>query len=256
MKNDSYPPEDKSGISRRELIRGAASMGALGALGAGVSASAAPGDKESQLKKGAVIVFQGDSITDDGRKKDGVDAGANNTRGLGRGYVAMLAGSLHADYPSHELKIYNRGISGNKVPDLAARWDQDAINLKPDVLSIMVGVNDYWHTIAFGSKYKGTVADYETGYRHLIERTLTALPEVRLVICDPFTFRDWEKYKPYQAIAEKLASEFKLTYVPFQKAFAAIRATVAPNFWLWDGVHPTVPGAAQMARIWRQSTGL
>ena len=229
-------------------------MGALTALGVGTSASAAPEAKESNLKKGAVIVFQGDSITDEGRKKDVKDP--NDTNGLGRGYAAMAAGLLHADYPDHELKVYNRGTSGNKVPDLDARWKEDAVDLKPDILSIMVGVNDYWHTIAFGSKYKGTVSDYETGYRKLIERTQREIPGVRVVICDPFTFRDWEEYKPYQAVAEKLAGEFNLTFVPFQKTFDPLRETVEPKFWLWDGVHPTPPGHALMAKTWKAAVGI
>ena len=159
-----------------------------------------------------------------------------------------------------EIKAYcidfNRGTSGNKVPDLDKRWKEDVIDLKPDILSIMVGVNDYWHTIAFGKKYKATVEDYETGYRKLIERTLTELPGVRIVICDPFTFRDWEAYKPYQAVAEKLAAEFKLTFVPFQKTFDPLRKTVEPKFWLWDGVHPTSPGHCLMAKTWKDAVGI
>ena len=240
-------------FSRRSLIKGAAAIGAISALGLKASAQEVKPAKAT-LKKGAVIVFQGDSITDAGRKKEEIDA--NNTRGLGNGYAAMAAGLLHADYPEHGLQIHNRGISGNKVPDLAARWQEDAIDLKPDILSIMVGVNDYWHTIAFGSKYHGTVGDYETGYRALIERSQKAIPGVRLVICDPFTFRDWPEYKPYQAVAEKLAGEFKLTFVPFQKSFDPLRNTFAEKFWLWDGVHPTISGFALMAQTWRESVSI
>ena len=99
--------------------------------------------KKVRMKKDAVILFQGDSITDAGRKKD--DAGYNTSAVLGTGY-AMLAGAelLHKK-PSQNLKIYNRGISGNKVFQLAERWEKDCINLKPDVLSILIGVNDFWH---------------------------------------------------------------------------------------------------------------
>ncbi len=241
-------------LSRRKLLGGALSLGAVSVAGisSSVRAQEMNPTKAPALKQGAVLVFQGDSITDGGRKKQ--DLEANN--GLGNSHVAILAGLLHGEYPEHELKIYNRGISGNKVPDLAARWKEDVIDLKPDVLSIMVGVNDYWHTIAFGSKYKGTVADYENGYRDLIVRSQKEIPHVRIVICDPFTFRDWPAYKPYQGIAKKLADEFNLTYVPFQNAFDRLVTKIPGNFWLWDGVHPTSPGYAQMAKIWREAVGI
>jgi lysophospholipase L1-like esterase len=256
MKHIQTDTHTTSNISRRKLLGGAASLAAFTVLGGTASVQAENLAKKIKLKKGAVIIFQGDSITDEGRKKDGADADANKTRGLGRGYAAMAAGLLHADYPDHELKIYNRGISGNKVPDLDKRWKEDVIDLKPDIVSIMVGVNDYWHTIAFGKTYKATVEDYETGYRKLIERTLKEIPGVRIVICDPFTFRDWKAYKLYQAVAEKLAAEFKLTFVPFQKTFDPLRKTVSAKFWLWDGVHPTSPGHCLMAKTWKDAVGI
>lgn len=246
-------PSHPDHLSRRSLIKKAAPLGALGALGIQATAEEKPG-ATTKLKKGAVIVFQGDSITDEGRAKD--QKAPNDTKGLGRGYPAMAAGLLHAAYPNHELKVYNRGISGNKVPDLAARWQEDVIDLKPDILSIMVGVNDYWHTIAFGSKYKGTVEDYEKGYEELIARTLRELPGVRLVICDPFTFRDWPAYQPYRAVAAKLARKFKLTYVPFQEKLDPLRKAVSEQFWLWDGVHPTSPGHTVLAQSWCEAVGL
>lgn len=249
---------DASGarFSRRKLIGGVLSTGAASV--AGISGITRAADKQSTkletLKKGAVIVFQGDSITDGGRKREKLEA--NDTGGLGNSYAAILAGLLHADYPEHDLRVYNRGISGNKVPDLAARWKEDVIDLKPDLLSIMVGVNDYWHTIAFGSKYKGTTEDYEKGFRELIIRSQKEIPGVRIVICDPFTFRDWPNYAPYQKIAKKLAHEFKLNYVPFQDAFDKLGAGLPKSFWLWDGVHPTMPGYAQMAQVWREAIGI
>lgn len=111
---------------RRALIKKAASIGAISALGFKASVHEEK-PAATKLKKGAVILFQGDSITDQGRDKKETEA--NNTPGLGKGYPSMAAGLLHADYPEHELKIYNRGISGNKVLDLAARWQADVIDL-------------------------------------------------------------------------------------------------------------------------------
>ena len=243
-------------ISRRSLIQGVASLGALGALG--VSRSSA--QETTAVKapaKGSVILFQGDSITDAGRKKDVLDA--NNGKALGNGYPALAAGELLGAYPEAELKVFNRGISGNKVPDLAARWDADAIDLKPDILSILVGVNDLWHKFAFNTNYKGTVETYESGYRELLERTQKALPKTRIVICEPFTTRTSDDFKPlagYRAAAAKLAGEMKLTFVPFQSAFDNALKAAPAEFWLWDGVHPSPAGHALMVQAWREAVGI
>ncbi len=240
-------------LSRRKMIQSAAALGAAGALGLGASTAMAK-PTLGRLKKKSVILFQGDSITDAGRKREITEP--NRAEALGRGYPALVAGELLADYPDHDLQIYNRGISGNKIPDLAARWERDAIDLKPDILSIKIGVNDYWHTIAFGNKYKGTVDDYETGYRELIERTLNENRGVQIVICDPFTLRDWKEYKGYQRRAKKIADEFRLTWVDFQGAFDQALDAADSKFWAGDGVHPSTPGHALMAQTWRAAVGI
>lgn len=116
-------------ISRRQILGTAATLGALGAMNSLARAAAASPNKTA-LGKGAVIVFQGDSITDEGRKKELLEP--NDNKGLGKGYAAVIAGQVLLANPGMEIKCYNRGISGNKVPDLAARWDQDAVALKPD----------------------------------------------------------------------------------------------------------------------------
>ena len=243
-------------ISRRSLIHGAASIAALGTLSSN-SANADDAAGTRKLKPGSVILFQGDSITDAGRKKDQLEA--NNSAGLGKGYPALAAGELLVDHADLGLKIYNRGISGNKIPDLAARWQKDCIDLKPDILSILIGVNDLWHTFAFGSKYKGTVQTYEEGFRKLLEDTQKALPEVRIVICDPFTTRTSDAFKPladYREAANKLAKEFNLTVVPFQSEFDKAVKTAPAEFWLWDGIHPSPSGHALMAQAWRRAVGI
>jgi len=245
-----------SHLSRRSLIQGAASLATLSLLGSERSHARAV-DSPPKLGNGAVILFQGDSITDSGRLKS--DAEPNSERALGKGYAQMLAGEILHSHPDLGLKIFNRGISGNKVPDLAARWQADTIDLKPNVLSILIGVNDLWHTFAFGNKFKGTVKDYEDGYRSLLERTLKECPGVRIVICEPFTTRTSPEFKPladYAAVSKKLAAEMKLTFVPFQSVFdQAVKAAPAP-FWLGDGIHPTMAGYALMSRAWREAVGI
>lgn len=243
-------------FSRRAVIQGLAPFGALGALGAS-RPSAQETVAPKAPAKGAVILFQGDSITDAGRKKEVLDA--NNGKALGNGYPALAAGALLGAYPEAELKVFNRSISGNKVPDLAARWDADAIALKPDILSTLVGVNDLWHTFAFNTNSKGTIETYETGYRELLERTQKELPKTRIAICEPFTTRTSDDFKPlagYRAAAAKLAGEFKLTFVPFQSVFDKALKAAPSEFWLWDGVHPSPSGHALMLQAWREAVGI
>ena len=138
--------------------------------------------KKITLLKGQTILFQGDSITDAGRNKE--DMGFNTGRNLGSGYSVLAAASLLRRYASLDLKIYNKGISGNKVFQLAERWDKDCLDIKPDVLSILIGVNDIWHKL--NGRYDGTVKIYRKDYIALLERTKTALPDVKLIICEPF----------------------------------------------------------------------
>jgi len=246
-------------FSRRSFLQTTAMAGGGLAASSLLAAGQASGAEKGELASGAVILFQGDSITDAGRDKKG--GAPNNTQGLGRGYPNLIGGALLADYPDKKLTVYNRGISGNKVPDLAARWQPDAIDLKPNILSILIGVNDIWHKLS--GRYDGTVADYETGYRQLLQQTLEKLPGVRLVICEPFVLRcgavndDWfPEFDQRRAAANKLAEEFKLDRVPFQTVFDEAVKLAPPEYWAGDGVHPTLAGHSLMAKTWREGGGI
>jgi len=127
-------------LSRRTFLRTTAACGGVLAAGAAAPQTLAAGAGKTELGSGSVVLFQGDSITDAGRSRK--STGPNNFAALGRGYPLLLAAALTADHARLGLKVFNRGISGNKVPDLAARWQPDALDLNPDVLSILVGVND------------------------------------------------------------------------------------------------------------------
>ncbi len=148
--------------SRREFVLASAglSAAALAAIDAAAAEADMPRDK-SLIEPGQTILFQGDSITDAGRNKD--DSAANSQPALGNGYAWFSAAELLVDHPGDRLSIFNRGISGNKVYQLAERWQTDCLDLKPDVLSILIGVNDYWHKVKHG--YEGTLETYETDYR-------------------------------------------------------------------------------------------
>lgn len=210
--------------------------------------------KRSLIHKNQVILFQGDSITDAGRSRDNA-ATPNNRSALGSGYAWFAAAEMLVGRPQENLKIFNRGVSGNKVYQLAERWQADCLDLKPDVLSILIGVNDFWHTLSFN--YKGTVEIYEKDYRALLDRTLKALPNVKLVICEPFVLRcgnvndKWfPEFDNYRAAAKRVAQSFHATWVPFQSMFDEAAKIAPPEEWLKDGVHPTASGAALMADHW------
>jgi lysophospholipase L1-like esterase len=175
------------------------------------------------------------------------------------GYANHIASFLLAELPEKDLTIYNRGISGNKVFQLADRWEKDCLDLKPDVLSILIGVNDYWHFR--NGDYDGTPEIYERDFRDLLNRTLEALPDLKLIICQPFILtgttavdETWvEPFSAYQAIARKIADEFSALWVPFQEAFDRAVELAPPPYWAGDGVHPSMAGAQLMAKTWLEA---
>jgi lysophospholipase L1-like esterase len=244
-----------NGIHRRSFCKATVTTAVLGSL-TGVANAAARG-KASLIKKGSVVLFQGDSITDAGRSR--VDAAkANNHKAIGRGYSWVAAANMLTELPDHDLKIFNRGISGHKVHQLAGRWEKDCFSLKPDVLSILIGVNDIWHHL--NGNYEGTVATYEADYRKLLKRTINFLPDVKLVICEPFVLRCGavtEKWFPefdkFRVAAKKISNEFKTHFVPFQSVFDQATTIAPPEHWAKDGVHPSSNGAALMAHFWLKS---
>jgi len=241
---------------RNFLASSTAAIGAATAAGS-VRVSAATAPVESLVLPGDVILFQGDSITDAGRNRD-LAGEPNHPSAIGNGYAWMAGSQLLLDQP--DLNIFNRGISGNKVPQLAERWDAECINLKPNLLSILIGVNDIWHGLNGG--FDGTPESYENDYLSLIERTQQALPDVRLVICEPFVLRcgavndNWfPTFDGYRAAAKKVAEVHGAVFVPFHTVFEEASKIAPPEHWAHDGVHPSVFGSALMARTWLRAVG-
>jgi lysophospholipase L1-like esterase len=160
-----------------------------------------------------------------------------------------------------KLNFYNRGVSGNKVFQLAERWQADCLDLKPNVLSILIGVNDIWHKL--NGNYDGTVAVYENDYNTLVGRTKDALPDIKLVICEPFVLKcgavnaNWfPEFDGYRAAARRVAEKAGATFVPFQEMFDRAIAYAPPEHWAADGVHPTDIGDALMAHTWLNASGV
>ena len=250
--------------NRREFVQSTATLAALSGVGFAAKTQAAEkSESEAIVQPGDTVLFQGDSITDAGRIR--VNSAPNQQKALGKGYAWLAAASMLVDRglvdrPDGDLTVFNRGISGNKVFQLAERWQADCLDLKPNVLSILIGVNDIWHKLQ--GKYDGTIEVYEKDYHALIERTKAALPNVRLVICEPFVLRcgaideSWfPEFDHYRAAARRVSDQAGATFVPFQAMFDRAVKYAPPKHWANDGVHPSGAGAALMAHTWLRTVG-
>ena len=242
-------------MNRRDFILSTAAVAGV----AQVPLGAITDPPQGAATQGRVVLFQGDSITDAGRNRNSADANAAGA--LGNGYPLLVAAAVLATHAGAGLRFYNRGISGNKVPDLQARWTADTIDLKPDVLSILIGVNDFWHTLDHG--YTGTVQDYEQQYNALLDETRTALPNLRLIVLEPFVLRTgavdarwFPEFDQRRAVAARVARRARAAFVPLQTVFDQHVRLAPPEYWAADGVHPTPAGHGVIAEEWRRAAKL
>ena len=206
---------------------------------------------ELLLQPGARILFQGDSITDAGRFGD--------SAGLGGGYVNLLAAWLNARYPAYNLSILNRGTSGHRIYDLEERWSADAIDLQPNLLSILIGINDTWRR--YDSQVISTASDFEACYRRMLDR-VKAETSARVLMLEPFLLPTppdriaWrEDLDPRIAAVRRVASDYGALYLPLDGIFAAAATQRPAELWAGDGVHPTQAGHALIARAWLELVG-
>jgi lysophospholipase L1-like esterase len=239
---------------RRKFLESSFLLGVVGSVIPGLlTAQALNKEAESDKGEGYTFLFQGDSITDGNRTR-------NNdwNHVMGHGYQYIIASKLWYDFPKKGFHFFNRGISGNKVTDLAARWQKDTLDLKPDLLSILIGIND---TSAFINGNKDfTVEQYENGYRSLLQQTKQQLPNIQFVLCEPFILHvgkvkdKWDEYsteiKKRQEVVKRLSDEYNTTYVEFQEAFNKALSKAPAEYWIWDGVHPMPAGHELMAIEW------
>lgn len=201
------------------------------------------------------IVFFGDSITDMCRHRDDADGSVFS---YGVGYVNFVVGELTNENPK-KYECINRGISGNRVVDLYARVKSDVWNFKPDVLSILIGVNDVWHEI--GHQNGVEIDRWERVYRTMIEETRQRLPDIKIMILEPFILEGsatdgeerWQKFlevKEYAKVAKKIAEDYDLTFVPLQAKFDEAEKKFGGDYYTFDGVHPLAAGAKLIANEW------
>ena len=210
------------------------------------------------MDEGALVLFQGDSITECGRRKE-FDEVLFNT-GLGEGYVQMIASELLCSKPRDDMRFLNRGISGNRIVDLYARWRIDALNLEPRVLSLLVGVNDVVHEQFYRN---GVELDrFNSVYRMLIDWTLEALPDVKLVLMEPFILsislivpKLADQVFERGECVRSISRDYDTLFVPLQQLFTDRRDNPEVRFWLSDGIHPTPAGHRLIADQWLKVVG-
>jgi len=241
--------------SRRDFIKtlgltGLAAMSMPEVLSASESIESS---NETDKKKGLTFLFQGDSITDGNRTRN-----TDWNHVMGHGYQCLIASRLWYDYPEKELMFYNRGISGNRVRDLDNRWQKDALDLKPDVVSILIGVNDVGSMI--NSPNPDPIDKYEETYRKILDKTKEALPETMFVLMEPFILplghvldnkEKWEtEILKKQQVVKSLAESYHAIFVKLQEPFTNACKKAPAKYWIWDGIHPMPAGHELMSRLW------
>ncbi len=205
------------------------------------------------IRPNQTVLFQGDSITDAGRGREILLP--NDRSALSLGYVGLIASEVLSRRPLDGLQFYNRGISGNRITDLLARWPKEAIPLRPHWISILIGINDCWHL--FRSKTGTDLLRFEQIYRILLELTRETLPETGLILGEPFALACGGFHEEWlidlakrREIVRKHAADFGAILVPFQGLFDELAEEAPAEFWLPDGVHPSIAASARMARFW------
>lgn len=203
------------------------------------------------FKNGERVVFTGDSVTDFERKRP---VGEGLWAGVGTGYVRAIHTLMNAMHPEEVIRISNTGISGNNILDLKARWQEDVLDLKPDWVSMMIGINDVWRQFDEPDIFEGHISPetYEAAYRELIEKTL---PHVKgMIVMTPY-FMEPNKQDPMRIkmdelgdVVKRLAEEYKLIFVDTQEVFDAYFEHRHPDYIAWDRVHPNQVGAMLLAR--------
>ena len=179
---------------------------------------------------------------------------------LGTGYPQMAAAQLCAEFPG-EYQVLNRGISGNRVVDLDARVKCDCINLAPDVLSIMIGINDVWHEVG---GHNGVDAEkFERVYDAMLDEITAALPEVKLILMEPYVLKgpatqdNWDYFRTETDLrreaVRRLSQKHGAVCIDTQALFDEGEARSCAAHWTADGVHPTPAGHWLLAEAWLEA---
>lgn len=251
-------------MNRREFLKKTAIAAAVAAIPSAAGAlerksqlpdEQEPVGKEFLLKEGEVILFTGDSITDGFREKKYYRL-SNHIRSMGDGYVQLTATRMNYQLPEKSLKVYNTGVNGDTIIKMLDRLQIDCIALKPTVVSILVGVNDF--NVAFSATGKGDPERYEREYRELLTRIREALPGVRFIIGEPYALKGarekidqwYPEFESYPKIARRIADEFGAVFIPYQSIYDKAAAGAPARYYSTDGIHPSLAGVHLMSDAW------
>lgn len=196
-----------------------------------------------------LFLFQGDSITDCSRSR-------LKQTDLGEGYVNLINYYLNTHLSHLDITCLNKGIYGNRTHNLCRRWERDCLDLSPDLLSILVGINDTWRR--FDLHLVTTPEEFRDNYVYLLDSIRAHNPEIRLVLMSPFLLPvqahqlEWfDDLNEKIAIVQELAATYNAIYIPLQEVFNAHITPEKPNiYWTEDGVHPNPEGHILIAKTW------
>lgn len=223
--------------------------------------------------KACRVLFIGDSVTDGGWGRSGGSMKPSNERNhtdlnhiYGHSFMMLCATHYESSQPDADWQFFNRGISGNTLYQIADRWHSDALNLKPDVVSILVGINDVYEFMRAKKENPDSTFDFvswEKQYRSLLDSLLCGNSNIKIMIGAPFISNDGKNgklsnYAEYDsmvsrlaAITKSIAHDYDATFLPFNSMFAQLIAQQPrPGYWIWDGIHPTPAGHRRMADMW------
>lgn len=226
----------------------------------------------TNVTAGRRVLFIGDSVTDGGWGRSGglmKPSAERNLRDLnhiyGHSYMLFCASYFESLYPEKELEFMNRGISGDDLSRLEKRWEEDAISLEPDVLSLLIGTNDVSYHLEQRAQEPFDFESWEQRYRALLDKVRTARPNVKLVLGTPFAAKvgrigqaaDYEErmrlLEQLTTVISRIAADYDAVLVRYDVLFGSLPSrypTVGMDHWIWDGIHPTAAGHRLMADLW------
>lgn len=224
----------------------------------------------SRHEGGKRVVFIGDSITDGNwgcvynyRKTSAERSQTDMNHIYGHSYVLFVASYYQSRWPERNYAFFNRGFSGHSLDDLAARWQEDVIDLKPDILSVLVGTNDVHNWLAGSRETPFDFKAWKDKYRGLLDAARASNPSLKIALCTPFVAKEGsiggsvdyplreEMVRGLAACVRELCKETGAVCIPFDTMFGKlVEAEPAPACWIWDGIHPTPAGHRKMAELW------
>lgn len=218
------------------------------------------GHQGEPMRRPRQLCFIGDSITHAHRRPEEI----HDVYYLGHGYVSRLAGVLGCRHPEADLQITNQGVCGDDVHRLWARWETDCLNLKPDLLSVLIGVNDC--VINHIANPDESANEFERLYLRLLRTVRMAQPDVVLVVMEPFALRvepqghphpsmicDRSKaVLPYASATRRIANAIGARFIPLQERFDIACRRVPARHWTMDGVHPSAAGHELITQAWME----